>query len=342
MNVKKLRYYFLLFTSILLITVTGCNGSTFSPANTSMSQFDIKLTDIGFRNNTALFSPDILSIPGESLRFKVDVTPKNTFTGEPFRTVQLGNKDIGFQTLVQSTPAIWLALLSKDGYYFHSQGPLTWTPEELQLPDASERDYYKIQSMKERRVKNVQMFVPSSDKAAIALLQDSNKLAAELQQKQWKYLISGDWLLGENLPDEADEEYIRDRFEQLFNRYFKLTIVDSAGLLKLKYPDGKIVKLGEYSGHGSFKTPNFTPQYKWLRITFLSPTGASGQGGLYYSDGKGSQWGTFNVKANYDKPMRLPVQPGKEYYYTFTIPDNVSWKLTIEESNMDIWIEETK
>lgn len=49
---------------------------------------------------------------------KVDVTAKDTFTGEPFRTVQLG--------------------------FGHRK--------ELQLPDASERDYYKIQSMKEHRV----------------------------------------------------------------------------------------------------------------------------------------------------------------------------------------------
>lgn len=233
-RVRKLRYFVLLFASVTLALVSGCSGSTFSPAGKSMSQFDTKLTDIGFRHNTALFSPDILSIPGDRLLFKVDVTPKDTFTGEPFRTVQLGNKDIGYQTLVQSTPAIWLALLSKDGYFFSSQGPLTWTPEELQLPDASERDYYKIQSMKERRVKHITIYVPSSDKAAVALLQDSNKLMGELQQKQWGALISGDWLLGKDLPKEFDEEYIRGKFEALFNRYFRLMIVEKEQLFKLK------------------------------------------------------------------------------------------------------------
>ena len=90
-----------------------------------MSQFDIKLMDVGFKRNISLFSPDTLTISGGKLLFRVDVTAKDTFTGEPFRTVQLGNKDIGFQTLVQSTPAVWLALLSKDGYFFSSQGPLT-------------------------------------------------------------------------------------------------------------------------------------------------------------------------------------------------------------------------
>jgi len=186
------------------------------------------------------------------------------------------------------------------------------------------------------------MGAPSSDKATVALPQDSNELAGELQHEQWKYLINGNWLLGEDLPKEANQEYIRGRFEQVFDRHFKLVVVDSNGLLKLKYPDGKIVKLGGYSGHGSFRSPNFTPQYDWLRITIVSPTGCSGQGGLYYADGKGSQWGTFNVAANYDRPRRLPVQPGKEYYYAFTIPDDQSWTLTIEESNMDMWAEEMR
>jgi hypothetical protein len=233
---KRLRlgYFLLLFASLTLMTLSGCSGFTFSPASKSMSQFDVKLMDIGFKRNTTLFSQDALTISGERLLFKVDVTPRDTFTGEPFRTAQLGNKDTGFQTLVQSTPAIWLALLSKDGYFFSAQGPLNWTPEELQLPDTSERDYYKIQSKKERRVKHVTIYVPSSDKATVALLQDSNKLAAELQQKQWKWLMSGDWLFGEGLPKEADEEYIRSRFEELFNRYFKLVIVEKEQLLKLR------------------------------------------------------------------------------------------------------------
>jgi hypothetical protein len=230
----KLKYFTLLLTSAALITISGCNGFSLSPASNIMSQFEIKLVDIGFRSNIALLSPEILSIPGDKLLFKVDVTPKDTFTGEPFRTIQLGNEDIGYETLVQSTPTVWLALLSKDGYFFSSEGPLTWTPEELQLPDPSERDYYKIQSMRERRVKNIKLYVPSSDKAAVALLQDSNILMEELLQKQWKWFISGDWLLGENLPKEADEEYIRGEFETLFNRHFRLIIVEKEQLLKLK------------------------------------------------------------------------------------------------------------
>lgn len=333
-RVRISRSVLFLFASMVLVIVSGCNGSPFSSVNTSMSQFDSKLTDIGFRNNAALFSPDILSIPGDSLRFKIDVTPKNTFTGEPFRTVRLGNKDIGFQTLVQSTPAIWLALLSKDGYYFHSQGPLTWTPEELRLPDASERDYYKIQSMRERRVKHVQMFVPSSDKAAIALLQDSNKLTAELQQKQWKYLITGDWLLGEDLPEEADEEYIRNEFEKLFNKYFKLMIVDSDGLQKLMYPDGDTQLISTWSGKGKFTTPTFTVTYDRLNTSWIGNPLGQFEYNLYDVDGRFI--GGTKISAEPDKKHASgqPVQPGKSYYIEIITPEDMQWTFWLEETNL--------
>lgn len=140
-------------------------------------------------------------------------------------------------------------------------------------------------------------------------------------------------------------ELSRSEINRIFNRHLKLVVTDKEGYLKILYPDGEIVEIGEFSGQGSFKTPNFTPKYEWLRITVTSQSGASGNGGLYYSDGRGAQWGTFHVypsSENKDFRLRLPVQPGEEYYYTFTISDNMDWRLTIEESNMDIWIEEMK
>lgn len=231
---KNQNYITLLLSLITLTTVLGCSGCSLASDGTSINQFDIKLTDIGFTQNNDLFSPDILSISGNQLLFQVDVTPKDTFTGEPFRTIELGNQDIGYETVIQSTPAVWLVLLSKDGYYFCDNGPLTWTPEELQLPDASERDYYKIQGMKKGRVKHVTLGVSSSDKAVVALLEDSNELARELYQGQWRALIRGDWLFGEDLPKEFDEEYIRSKFEDLFCRHFKLLVVEVDGLQKLR------------------------------------------------------------------------------------------------------------
>lgn len=200
------------------------------------SQFDTKLTDIGFRSSGIIYG-DVLSISGDKLMFRVDVIPKDSFTGEPFNTVELGNKDIGFKTFVQSTPWVYVILLSRDGHYFSSHGPLIWTPEELQLPDESERDYYKTQSMMKRRIKSVTLSAPSSDKAVVALLQDSNELTRELQKKQWKWLIGGEWLLGEDLPKESDEEYIRSKFEELFNRHFKLVVVEKEQWLKFESLD---------------------------------------------------------------------------------------------------------
>lgn len=331
---KYFKYFLFLFASLALVTLPGCDGSTFTPANINLSQFDVKLTDIGFRRNSALFSQDTLSISGESLLFRVDVTAKDSFTGEPFKTRQVGNKDIGIQTFVQSTPAVWLALLSRDGYYFSSHGPLTWTPEELRLPDSSERDYYKIQSMKENRVKHVTIYVPSSDKAVVALLQDSNKLAAELQQQQWKYFISGDWLYGEDLPKESDAEYIRDKFEELFNRYFKLVIVDSDGLQKLMYPDGTTKFIDAWSGKGKFTTPLFTVSYDRIKTTAVVKTTGRFQYYLYDVNGAKLSGSEMTYQPDKTYPGSMSVKPGKSYYIEITAPAEMQWTFRLEETNL--------
>ena len=200
------------------------------------SQFDTKLTEIGFKSGGISFfgliiGGDTLSIPRDNLLFRIDVIPKDSFTGEPFNTGELGNKDIGFETFVQSTPWVYVILLSRDGHYFSSHGPLTWTPEELQLPDKSERDYYKSQSMRERRIKTVTLSAPSSDTAVVALLQDSKALMKELEQEQWEGLVSGD------LFSEVPGEQIWRKFEGLFNRYFRVVIVDKEQWLKYESLD---------------------------------------------------------------------------------------------------------
>jgi hypothetical protein len=333
-GLRKLRYSVLLLASVTLAIVSGCSGPTFFPAGKSMSQFDIKLIDIGFGHNTDLFSPDILSIPGDKLLFRVDITPKDVFTGEPFETIKLGNKDIGYQTLVLSTPAVWLVLLSKDGYFFSSEGPLRWTPEELQLPDASERDYYKIQSMRERRVKHVTLSAPSSDKAVVALLKDSNELASELWKGQWRELIKGDWLLGEDLPKEFDEEYIRGKFEALFNRHFRLVIVDSDGLQKLKYPDRQTKLIATWSGKGRFTTPTFTVTYDRLKTSWVGNPPGQFEYNLY--DVEGKYMGGTRTGAEPDKKHESgqPVQPGKSYYIEIITPQEMQWTFWLEETNL--------
>ena len=327
-------YLILPLALLAMVIVTACDLSTFSTASKSTSQFDIKLTDIGFKQNMALFSSDILLIPSDNLLFKVDVTPKDTFKGEPFRTVQLSSKYTGDKTLVQSTPAIWIALLSKDGYFFSSHGPLTWTPEELQLPDSKERDYYKIQSIKELRVKHVTIYVPSSDKATVALLQDSNKLMLELQQKQWKWIIKGDWLLGGDLPKEADEEYIRRRFEELFSRYFKLMIVDSDGLQKLTNPDGQTKLIKTWSGKGKFTTPTFFVTYDRIITSWVGNPLGQFEYNLYSVDGKNMGGARMSAEPDVKHRSGNSVYPGKSYYIDIIAPQEKRWTFWLEETNL--------
>ncbi len=241
----------------------------------------------------------------------------------------------------------YVCLLSRDGYFFEYQSqPVRWTEEELQGPAKDERDYNKIQQAEERKVKQFTLGAPLNDRDIVALNEDcrleAERIVEQYARELQSALQAGDLVelfkLAGNSP-----ELSKSKINSIFNRHLRLVVTDKEGYLKIKYPDGEIVKLGEYSGQGSFKTPNFTPKYQWLRITVLSPNGGRGEGGLYYSDGKGSQWGTFNIQPNNaGKPFRQPVEPGKEYYYTFTIPDDTIWKLIIEESNMDIWIEEMR
>ena len=199
------------------------------------SKFDVELTEIGFKSSGIavggmVIGADTLSIPGDRLRFGVDIIPKDSFTGEPFNTVELGNKDTGFKTFVQSTPWVYVVLLSRDGYYFSSHGPLTWTPEELQLPDESERDYYKSQSMMKRRTKSVILGAPSSDKAVVALLQDSNELMKKLEREQWERVAKGDWFSEKNMSTW-------NKLKNLFNKYFKVVIVEKDQWLKFQSLD---------------------------------------------------------------------------------------------------------
>ena len=234
---KKFRWVknFLIIVMIVLpiLSGTSCAGiKSFVSSRDVASKFDIKLTDIGFRTSAVaiagiVIGADTLSIPEDRLSFSVDVIPKDSFTGEPFSVSELGNKDIGFKTVVESRPYIYLAIFSRDGHYFHATGPLIWTKDELELPDSSERDYYKTQSMINRRVKHVTISVPSSDKAVVSLLHDSNELMRKLELKQWEAIAKGDWFSEESSP-------VRDKMEDLFNRYFKLTVIDKDEWRKLE------------------------------------------------------------------------------------------------------------
>lgn len=248
---------------------------------------------------------------------------------------------------VSPNTTYYVCLLSRDGYFFEYQSqPVRWTEEELKGAAAGERNYSIIQVAEEKKIKRFTLGAPFTDKDVVALRNDckleAEKLAEEYAREIWGDLLDAN--LVEFFKDAGKEpDFTEKEINTIFNRHMKLVVADKEGYLKIRYPDGEIAKLGSFSGQGSFKTPLFTPKYKWLRITILSPEGCMGEGGLYYSSGQGSQWGTLNIQPNNGgKPVRMPVQPGKEYYYTFKIPEDINWQLIIEESNMDTWIEEMK
>ena len=146
--------------------------------------------------------------------------------------------------------------------------------------------------------------------------------------------MSGDWLLGESLPKEADEEYVRGRLEQLFNRYFRLMIVDSDGLQKLKYPEGQTKLIATWSGKGKFTTSTFTVTYEKLRTSWVGDPLGQFEYNLYSVDGK--LMGGTRLSAEPDKKHTSgqPVQPGKTYYIEIVAPQEMQWTFWLEETNL--------
>ena len=311
-----MKLFFLFFiVTILIVLQLGCDAVK-GLSNTLKPYVETKVTNIHFSTN-----PDATHVV-----ISVQVTPKNVIPGKHY----------------------FVCLMSRDDYYFDSRQIIYWTEEELNNPTPDERDYYKIQEAEERKIKRFTLGAPLTDKDVVALREDCKKEAEKLEERYarelWQDLKEAD--LVEFFKDAGkDPELTKDEINNIFNRHLKLVTVDKEGYLKIEYPDGEITKIFEFSGNGSFTTPNFIPRYTWLRITITSVSGCNGEGGLYYSDGRGSQWGSFHVKSSTEvtpTPRRLPVEPGKEYYYTFSIADNMDWTLKIEESNMDIWLEEMK
>ena len=312
-----MRRLIILVTILILgISLVGCDAIG-GLSNSIASHVEAKVTNIHFSTN-----PNATHVV-----IDVEVIPKNALPDKVY----------------------FICLLSRDGYYFGSLGGremVSWTEEELQGPDENERDYYKIQEAEERKIRRFSLGAPLTDKDVVALQEDckleAEKLLEEHARELWQDVVEGD-LVEFFIDADKDPDLTQSEINRIFNRHLELVIVDKEGYLEIEYPDGEIVKLGEFSGQGSFRTPKFIPKYEWLRITITSTTGCYGEGGLYHSNGQGAQWGTFNVASNHEgTPRRLHVEPGKEYYYTFSISDDMVWHLIIEESNMDIWLEEMK
>lgn len=303
---------FLIFLCTLPM-LAGCDAIS-SIANSPMSAAKAEVTNILFSSN-----PNATHVV-----FDVEVTP-----------------GVG----VTANTTYYVCLLSRNGYFFEYQSkPVRWTEEELQMLDKTERDYNKIKQAEERKIKRFTFGAPLSDKDIVALNEDCKLEAEKLAEKYARELQSdiqaGD--LVELFKDAGKSpEFSRSEINSIFNRHLKLVVTDKKGYIKIVYPDGETVLLGAYSGQGSFKTPIFIPKYKRVIITLLSPNGGQGEQGLYYPDGRFTTKGSLYVRPNNEgKGWSISVEPGKEYYFSFTVPDDMVWELKIEQSNMDSWVDD--
>ena len=132
----------------LCIPVVGCRNLSPAPSFDASKQFEVTVAGVYYD----------ASLP--YLRVLVDVYAKDTFTGEPFNVVKLAGR-----TIEQSTPPVWLAVLSVDGHYFGSVGPVTWTKQELRIVGEAERDIRVIQAAERGRTKRLSVeCIPITDK----------------------------------------------------------------------------------------------------------------------------------------------------------------------------------
>ena len=248
--------------------------------------------------------------------FYVEVTPNNAVAGETY----------------------YLCLYSRDGYYFENQfNVVTWTQDELVDVSQDERNYTVIEEAQERQKRKIEFAAPITDIAVRDFNNDYRTALAEKRENTLRDLQEayqkGDWVeydkIGERSLDLTDSE-----LNNIFHRYFKIVVTDKQGFLKILYPEGEIHSILSHSAKGSFDTPVFTPQYEYLIVTISSLTGGKGEGGLYSSDGKLSYGGTLIVQPDGEgKPHMIHVNPGDEYYYSISVPDEMDWSITIEETN---------
>jgi len=309
-GVKRLVFFLVFLT--LLIPLVGCDAIG-SVGTSPMTAIKAEVTNILFSSNPK----------ATHVVFDVEVKPNGAKAGVTY----------------------YVCLLSRDGYYFELQNKLVrWTEEELQGPDKDERDYNKIKQAEERQIKRFKLGAPLNDKAIAALNEDckleAERIAEEYARELQSAIKAGDLVELFKVAGKGPE-VSREEINRIFDRHLKLVVTDKEGFIKIKYPDGETDLLAVYSGKGSFKTPNFTPKYERLKIALLSPTGCRGEGGVYHADGKGVAWGTLTVKPNNEgRTSSVKAKPGKEYYYSFTVPDDMTWELTIEASNMDSWVDD--
>ena len=267
------------------------------------------------------------------------------FSSNPKATRVVFDVEVTPRIGAEADTSYYVCLLSRDGYFFELQNKIIrWTEEELKSPDKDERDYNIIKQAEERKIKRFNLGAPLNDKDIVALNEDckleAERIAEKYAREMQSALQAGDLVELFKVAGKSPE-VSRKETNRIFNRHLKLVVTDKEGFIKIKYPDGETIIVGEYSGRGSFQTPNFTPKYDRLKITLLSPTGGRGEGGVYHANSKRGSWGTLTVRPNNEgKAWSVMIEPGKEYYYSFSVPDDMTWELTIEESNMDSWVDD--
>jgi len=207
---RKSLLMILLGVTFLLTLLNGC-ANRITNSNLS-SQFDIEVADIGLQRNTAPFAgvypntPLIVSTSTDFLIVDVNITPKSSFTGGA---------------------SVYLAKVSKDGYYFGRVEIPQWTQQELQTPSPSERNINVIKAMEAQRIKQVKIAFPLSDKDVVAFLADINTYTAKVNQEGWDFVANAPWsnLLSGNTPSDLSAETIMSNIRSIFDRYFSLKII---------------------------------------------------------------------------------------------------------------------
>jgi len=236
---RKLLLMILLSVTLLLTSLTGCayvdkaRQSVSEAIKPSISsQFDVEVINIA--TYKAIKQPDNPNTAWRQALFvQVSITPKNSYAG--------------------GTPICLAYFAKKDNHYFGHTAVITWTQDQLRLPDPSERDLNKINAMEQQRTKITEAVFPLSDIDVDAFLDDLNVFDSILFQNRTWYDTSD---IIHKLSGGADMDNIRS----IFNRYFTLKIVTQEEAIELEKTE-------------PMPTPTQNTQPKKPSISLISPNG---------------------------------------------------------------------
>lgn len=270
----------------------------------------------------------------KALIAKAEVTDIR-FTSRPSEEYVLFYIDVTPGYLLADSP-YFVALLSKDGYFFDSN-VIKWSTEDLRGAEQDERNYWKIQEAEERLIKHERLGAPANDKDIVLLQKAYNSMVEEgterYQRKLQDYLQKGDMV---SFLKEGDNpwEPTKADINRVCSRYIKVMVVDKEGLMKLKYPEGETKLIATYSGKGSFTTPTFTVTYDRLKTSWIGTPSGQFEYKLYTEDG--ARVGALRGSAEPDRKIHSgdQVKPGHRYYIEIIAPEEMQWTFWVEETNL--------